>query len=80
MIGDLAPDFTLSGLDETTYRLSQQRGRIVVINFWSAECRWSERADEILAEAMKDWGDRVVFNFRSYSSMRIKRWSSIMAL
>jgi peroxiredoxin len=46
-----APDFELTDLDGSLHRLSDFRGRIVVVNFWSAECPWSERADgELLAE------------------------------
>ncbi len=33
-----APDFTLTGLDGTPFRLSEQRGRIVVLNFWASWC------------------------------------------
>jgi cytochrome c biogenesis protein CcmG/thiol:disulfide interchange protein DsbE len=33
-----APDFTLTTLDGQTLRLSEQRGRVVVINFWASWC------------------------------------------
>ena len=35
------------------------RGKIVLLNFWSAECPWSERADRLLAERFTGWGGRV---------------------
>ena len=44
----LAPDFTLSVVDGSRMSLSDWRGFIVVINFWSAECPWSRRADVLL--------------------------------
>jgi peroxiredoxin len=44
--GDLVPDFTLPDLDGIPHALSDYRGRVVVVNFWSAECPWSERADK----------------------------------
>lgn len=33
-----APDFRLSGLDGKEYRLSQFRGKVVVVNFWATWC------------------------------------------
>jgi hypothetical protein len=39
------PDFSLPDQTGRIHRLSDYRGRIVIVNFWSAECPWSERAD-----------------------------------
>jgi thiol-disulfide isomerase/thioredoxin len=36
--GAPAPDFALQGLDGHTYRLSELRGRAVLINFWATWC------------------------------------------
>ena len=38
-----APDFTLTGEDEKTYRLAGYRGKVVVLNFWATwgpPCRY----------------------------------------
>ncbi|NIM94576.1 MAG: redoxin domain-containing protein [Anaerolineales bacterium] len=59
-IGQPAPDFSLADLDGNSHTLLQQQGKIVVINFWSAECPWSLRADEALAEWIPDLGDDVI--------------------
>lgn len=37
--GELAPDFALTTLDGTTVRLSEFRGRPVVLNFWASWCQ-----------------------------------------
>jgi len=55
-----APDFTLPDLEGRIHMLSDYRGKIVLINFWSAECPHSERADEQLVSFLKDWEDSVV--------------------
>lgn len=34
-----APDFTLQLFDGGTFRLSEQRGKVVVINFWASWCQ-----------------------------------------
>jgi cytochrome c biogenesis protein CcmG/thiol:disulfide interchange protein DsbE len=36
--GFLAPDFTLTTLDGSTVRLSELRGRPVLVNFWASWC------------------------------------------
>ncbi len=33
-----APDFALEQLDGDTFRLSEQRGKVVVVNFWATWC------------------------------------------
>ena len=36
--GALAPDFTLRTLDGPNLRLQEQRGRVVLVNFWATWC------------------------------------------
>ncbi|MEI7847682.1 MAG: redoxin domain-containing protein [Chloroflexota bacterium] len=43
------PDFSLNDSLGQTHHLSDYHGRIVILNFWSADCPWSERADAHLA-------------------------------
>jgi peroxiredoxin len=57
--GRLAPDFSLPDLEGNLHRLSEYRGRLAILSFWSAECPWSERVDRILLDHLKDWGERV---------------------
>jgi peroxiredoxin len=59
-IGQAAADFTLSDLSGMPHTLSTQRGAIVVVNFWSAECPWSRRADAILAYKLAAWSKQGV--------------------
>jgi len=37
-VGSPVPDFTLPGLDGSDIRLSDYRGRIVLVNFWASWC------------------------------------------
>ena len=37
LVGQPAPDFTLDKLDGKPFRLSEQRGKVVVLDFW---CTW----------------------------------------
>jgi thiol-disulfide isomerase/thioredoxin len=61
------PDFELTDIHGKTHRLSEYRGRIVIVNFWSCECPHSERTDKaILAmfvqhmlRAVQVWQDDV---------------------
>ncbi len=51
-----APDFELPDLQGVPHKLSDYRGKIVIVNFWSAECPHSERTDRSLVECLVDWG------------------------
>ena len=55
-----APDFELPDLQGKLHRLSDQRGRIVIVNFWSAECPHSERTDSSALACLAKWGEEVV--------------------
>lgn len=54
-----APDLELPDLQGSLHRLSDHRGRIVIVNFWSAECPHSERADGLILDWLQQWGGRV---------------------
>lgn len=58
--GKTAPEFTLPDLEGRTHNLEDYRGQIVVLNFWSAECPWAERADKEISVMLADWGEKVV--------------------
>jgi peroxiredoxin len=59
-INRLAPDFELRGLDGGLHRLSDYRGRIVIVDFWSADCPHVVRADAAMLAASARWGAEVV--------------------
>ena len=40
MIGQLAPDFTLTDINGDYFTLSSLRGKYVVLNFWGSWCGW----------------------------------------
>jgi thiol-disulfide isomerase/thioredoxin len=54
-----APDFELQDLHGIHHRLSDHRGKVVVINFWSAECPHSERTDHYIISLMERWNGEV---------------------
>ena len=55
-----APEFTLPDLDGRIHMLSDYRGQIVIVNFWSAECPHSERFDADIMACLPQWGADVV--------------------
>lgn len=59
--GERVPLFSLPDLDGIEYHLSEDLGKIVVINFWSAECPWSERVDRSISPFLSRWGARVAW-------------------
>lgn len=68
----LAPDFTLPLVDGGRLSLSDMRGYIVIVNFWSAECAWSRRADVLLVYRALTWeskGVRIVGIASNYNEL-----------
>ncbi len=58
-IGQPVHSFTLNDLDGATHTLEEAQGRILVLVFWSAECPWSKRADEMIDQWKTHWGEDV---------------------
>jgi len=56
----LAADFELRDLDGRPHRLKDQRGRIVILNFWSCECPHSERTDGALMDLCSNLDGQVI--------------------
>lgn len=54
-----APDFELPDLRGKHHKLSAQRGKIVILNFWSAECPHSERTDHYIVSLLERWNGEV---------------------
>ena len=59
-INQPAPDFELPGLDGKLHCLSDYRGEIVVVNFWSCDCPHSERTDRAMLAMLVQWQGEVV--------------------
>jgi len=56
----LAPDFTLPTEDGGQWTLSKNRGKVIVMNFWTVTCRpciQEMPTLELLAEMTEDWDD-----------------------
>jgi peroxiredoxin len=58
-INQPAPEFQLPDLQGVFHKLCDYRGRIVIVNFWSAECPHSERADHSTMACLVQWGQDV---------------------
>lgn len=58
-INQPVPDFELPNLSGKIQRLSDYRGRIVIVNFWSCECPHSERTDKAILSMFVQWQEDV---------------------
>ena len=71
-----APDFELPDLQGALHKLSEYRGKIVIVNFWSAECPHSERTDRSTMACLVQWGGEVellsIASNRSESVLRVE--------
>jgi len=59
-VGDLVENFSLADLNSKKHSLKDYSGKIVVVNFWSAECPWAKRFDDSVSEMLGRWGEEVV--------------------
>ncbi len=59
-LNESAPDFELPDLGGKLHRLSDARGKIVIVNFWSCECPHCERTDHALMAISAQWVENVV--------------------
>ena len=59
-LNEPAPDFELPDLQGVLHKLSDHCGKIVIVNFWSAECPHSERTDQYLIKLLANWNQDVV--------------------
>jgi thiol-disulfide isomerase/thioredoxin len=59
-VGDGAPDFEYTLSDGTTHRLSELRGKRVLLNFWATWCEPCRAEMPDLQQAADTYGDSVV--------------------
>ena len=58
----VAPDFSLDLYDDREIRLSELRGNVVVLDFWSSWCSPCRKEAAVLAEVYLEYRDKgVVF-------------------
>ncbi len=58
--GKEVADFSLQGLDGRSVKLSDLRGKVVMLHFWSAQCPFVVRYEERLQKITADYGDKGV--------------------
>lgn len=55
-LGTIVPDFTLNDLlSNKPFVLSEQRGKLLLLDFWSIECPWSQHYDAYFVEQVPRW-------------------------
>ncbi len=67
-INEPALDFELPDPDGHLHRLSDYRGKIVIVNFWSCECPHSERADHEMVPKYSQSTDVVLLSIAANRS------------
>ena len=57
-VGSVAPDFELKTVTGESYRLSDLRGKAVLLNFFATWCRYCEQEMPALEEAYRTYADQ----------------------
>lgn len=60
-VGSIAPDFELKSIQGNTVKLSDFKGKFVVIDFWGAWCYWCMKGLPQMKEAYAKYKDKVEF-------------------
>jgi cytochrome c biogenesis protein CcmG/thiol:disulfide interchange protein DsbE len=61
VVGQAAPDLTLRAIEGPSVRLSDFRGRAVVLNFWASWCAPCRQEQRALEDSALRWQGRVQF-------------------
>ncbi|HZU06784.1 MAG TPA: TlpA disulfide reductase family protein [Chloroflexota bacterium] len=76
-LGSPAPDFALQNVDGTTVRLSELRGKPVVVNFWATWCAPCREEMPAMQEVYEQYRDRglVILAVNMEEDVRlVRRW------
>ena len=79
---NLAPDFTIYDIDGNTYRLSDFRGKPVILNFWASWCGPCKAEMPDFEEAYRTYGEEIAFlivNLTDGSSETVETASAYIA-
>lgn len=58
-VGDVAPDFTLELVDGSIFTLSEQKGKVVLLNFWSSWCGPCVREMPAFERLYQEYGEEL---------------------
>lgn len=73
-IGSMAPDFTLSGPDGKDHKLSDLRGKIVLVDFWASWCKPCRAENPNLVRTYNEYKDKGFTVYSVSLDKDLNRW------
>lgn len=74
LVGNIAPNITMAGLDNKTYSLHAIKAKVTIVYFWEPGCSHCKKVTPILIEKYNQYKDKGLEVFAVYTQGDMPKW------